>query len=67
MQVCTGLYLPKPGACLQLSGEEATQCQSLARKTHASRLSGGIKYGDMGILNIWISIGGGGSGMGFHI
>ena len=38
----------------------ATEWQSLASKTYASRLSGGIKTGDKGSLESWLGRGYGG-------
>ena len=56
MRVFPVLYLPEPGAGLQLAGAGSTERQSLASKVNYSGGRIGIKTGYTGISEIWLGI-----------
>ena len=50
MQVYTGLYIPEPGAGLQLSGEETTDWKSPTSEAYSRRWIVGVNILDAGSL-----------------
>ena len=54
MWVFTGLYLPEPGARLQLADAGAMNWQAPASKTYDGGWSRGTKNGNAGSLDIWL-------------